>query len=195
MSRQFWEETLFWATADGTAVSNTTTETIVFPNVTIPGGMMQDGRCLRLKAWGRYSNVVTAVPTFAWKVRWGGVAGTVLVQTPAMTASVLAVTSAPWEIEVYLQTRSNGSSGTVFGMGKTVMYTGITTEFLNNTTTLTTTAFSDIAGPMSSTGTTVPAAVTVDLTVDTALSVSCVMSAANASNGFTGHLYTVEALN
>jgi len=36
MSRQFWQEALWWAVTDGTAVANTTTETIVFPNVTVP---------------------------------------------------------------------------------------------------------------------------------------------------------------
>ena len=44
MSRQYWSETLSWATADGTAVNTTTTETIIFPNVTIPANYMQDGR-------------------------------------------------------------------------------------------------------------------------------------------------------
>jgi len=48
MSRQAWNETLAWATADGTAVHTTTTETILFPNVTIPANYMQDGRALRL---------------------------------------------------------------------------------------------------------------------------------------------------
>lgn len=69
MSRQFWSELLAWATADGTAVNTTTTETIIFPNVTIPANYMQDGRVLRLTVMGRWGNVITAVPTFIWAIR------------------------------------------------------------------------------------------------------------------------------
>jgi hypothetical protein len=52
MSRQFWNETLTWAVANGVAVANTTTETILFPSVTIPANFLQDGRVLRLTAQG-----------------------------------------------------------------------------------------------------------------------------------------------
>jgi hypothetical protein len=40
-----------------------------------------------------------------------------------------------------------------------------------------------------------PAAVTVDLTADTALSLTADWSAASASNTLTGMFYTIEALN
>ena len=72
MSRQHWSESIFWATADGTAVANTTTETIVFPNTTIPANYMQDGRVLRLRAFGKLST--TGTPTITFAIRWGVVA-------------------------------------------------------------------------------------------------------------------------
>src|ERR1035437_8551490 len=88
MSRQFWSETLTWATAAGTAIATSTTETILFPNVTIPANYLQDGRCLRLHAYGAYgttsgSNALTLA------LRWGGVAGTVISKTgvSVLTAS------------------------------------------------------------------------------------------------------------
>ena len=65
MSRQFWQELLAWATSDGTAVANTTTETIIFPNVTVPANYMQDGRVLRLEAFGRLSTTGTPTVTYA----------------------------------------------------------------------------------------------------------------------------------
>lgn len=188
MSRQFWSENLAWATADGVAVNTTATETIIFPNVTIPANYMQDGRCLRLTVQGRWSNVVTAVPTITWAVRWGGVAGTVLVQSPAIVTPAAATTNAPFKFEVMLQTRVNGSAGSVFGMGEVLMGPGVAPTFGTVTNY-------GVVAPMTSTGLLTPAAVTVDLTADTALSVTGKWSASNAANAFQGHIYTVEGLN
>src|SRR5689334_23216510 len=116
MSRQFWSEALAWATANGTAVANTTTETILFPNITVPANYMQDGRVLRLKAFGAYGT--TATPTLTISIRWGGVSGTVLGKTgAAVTTSGTgggASMTALWSLEAFIQTRSNGSSGTLF---------------------------------------------------------------------------------
>src|ERR1700751_3559798 len=118
MSRQFWSETITWATASGTAVANTTTETILFPNVTIPANFLQDGRVLRLRAFGAYGTVVTNNPTIQFTLRWGGVSGTVLAKTAAMATSTTAIgggasMTAAWDLEVFIQTRANGSSGSL----------------------------------------------------------------------------------
>src|SRR4051794_910629 len=117
MSRQMWEECLTWATASGTAVGNTTTETIVMPNITIPANYMQDGRHLRGRIFGQIGNVVTAQPTVTFRVRWGGVAGTLLAATAAVTTSATAFTAAVFDWEFVIQTRSNGSSGTLYVLG------------------------------------------------------------------------------
>jgi hypothetical protein len=189
MSRQFWSETLSWAVADGATFNTTATETIIFPNVTIPANYMADGRVLRLRAFGRYSNVVTAVPTLIFAVRWGGVGGIMLAQSPAIVTSASAVTSAPWMVEVYLQTRSNGATGTIFAMGTASISTGIAP-------TVGTVANYGVETIMSSTGLTVPAvSAAVDLTADTALSITGKFSASSASNGVTGHMYFIESLN
>lgn len=188
MSRQFWEESLAWATADGTAVANSTTEAILFPNVTIPGNYMQDGRTLKLTAFGRWSNVVTAVPTLTFRVRWGGVAGTVLTASPAIVTPNTATTNAIWQLEALLQTRSNGATGTIFAMGTVSM-------FEDAAATWNTITNYGVVQPLGSAGAATPAAVTADLTADTALSLTAQWSAANAANTLTGHLYTIEALN
>src|ERR1051325_4445461 len=122
MSRQTWSETLAWATASGTAVTNTTTETILFPNVTIPANYMADGRLLRLKAFGQWSTG-TGPPTLIFGARWGGVAGTLLCKSATIT-TVASITAAPWELEIMMQTRSNGSSGTIMANGHAMLYSG-----------------------------------------------------------------------
>ena len=120
MSRQFWEETLSWATASGTAIASSTTETILFPNVTIPANYLQDGRVLRLRAFGAYGT--TATPTLISRSSMGRcVAGTVIAKSTTMvTTSGVgggASMTAMWCLEILIQTRSNGSSGTLMSNG------------------------------------------------------------------------------
>lgn len=177
MARQFWQETISYTTSDGTAVANTTTETIIFPNVTIPANYMQDGRVLRLRAFGKLST--TGTPTITFAVRWGGVAGTLLATTEAITCASGAANTG-WSLEVLIQTRSNGSSGTLLVMGDAVVNL---------------TASTHTSGTFGVSGFDAPAAVSVDLTADTALSLTADWSAASASNTLTGMIYSIESLN
>lgn len=192
MSRQFWSETIAWATASGTAIASSTTETILFPNVTIPANYLQDGRTLRLRAFGSYGTTATPALTFA--IRWGGVAGTVLSKTGAMvTTSAVgggASMTAPWALEALIQTRSNGSSGSLMTNGEVTLYTST----LGTAGTVTNYGMPQ---PLASgaTGGTTPVAVTVDLTADTALSLTALWGANNAADSIQGLQYTIEALN
>jgi hypothetical protein len=180
MSRQYFQECLAWATASGTAVGNTVTETIVFPNIVIPANYFQSGRTLRLRAFGQIGNVVTAVPTVTFRVRWGGVAGTVLCSSGAVGCSATAFTGAIWDLEVMLTNRVDGSAGQIFAMGSMNIGNDAVPQ----------------ARGMGSAGALVPAVVTaLDLTADTALSLTATWSAANAANTLTGHNFYVEALN
>jgi len=172
-----WAETVAWATADGTAIANTTTETIVFPDVTIPANYMADGRVLRLRAFGKLST--TGTPTITFAVRWGGVAGTLLLTSEAITCGS-TVTNVNWDAEVYIQTRANGSSGSLLSWGLIHVHTAAGTVVVN------------VCGVS---GFDAPATVTVDLTTDKALSFTAGWSAASASNTLTGHMYTIESLN
>lgn len=185
MSRQYWSETISWATADGTAIANSTTETIIFPNITIPANYLQDGRLLRLTVYGRHSTTVT--PTLTFRARWGGVAGTQIAASGAITCGS-TVTNAMWKMEMLIQVRSNGATGTVFATGEIEL-----AEDAANTVGSATNATA--VGLMGSAGVATPAAVTVDLTADTALAITAQWSAASASNTLTGHIYSLEALN
>lgn len=192
MSRQYWSEGIAWATASGTAVANSTTETILFPSITIPANFMQDGRVLRLRAMGGYGT--TATPTIIFRLRWGGVAGTVLatsstVTTTSGTGSGASMT-AMWSLEMLIQTRSNGSSGTLMSNGLATLFTS------SNATAGTVTNYGlDMPIVSGSTGGTTPVAVTADLTADTALALTVQWGTANAANSIQGHQYTIEALN
>lgn len=180
MSRQAWNEALWWQTADGTAVANTIAETIIFPDVTIPGNYMQDGRALRLQAFGKYSTVVTANPTLTFAVRWGGVAGTLLATTEAIATTTTAQVTSNWSLEVLIQTRANGSAGSLLVMGEIALHTSATVL---------------VSNVFGVSGFDAPAPVTADLTTDKALSLTVDWSAANASNTLTGLIYTGESLN
>lgn len=194
MSRQFWSETLTWAVASGTAVANTGVETILFPNITIPANYLQDGRTLRLRAFGGYGT--TATPSCVISLRWGGVAGTILGKTGlnVLTSAVGggASMTAPWTFEALIQTRSNGSSGTLMTNGEIIWYTST----LGTAGTVTNYGMPAalVSGTTGAPGT-AAAVSTVDLTSDTAISLTALWSAGAAANSIQGYQYTIEALN
>jgi hypothetical protein len=189
MSRQFWQELLVWATADGTSVANLTTETIIFPNVAIPGNYMQDGRALRLTAMGRIS-WTTGAPTIRFRLRWGGISGTpIMWDTDTMKVTGVGVTAAAWKLDICVQTRANGATGTLFTMGEAWLSSGAEPQ-IGVATGLPASGIYGSAGRLS------PAATTHDLTTDpTQLSLTGQWSAASASNTLTGHIYVIESLN
>lgn len=187
MSRQAWSENLWWSTVDGTAVANSTTETILMPNVTIPANYMQDGRVLRLTLYGRIG-WTTGSPTIRFRLRWGGVAGTLFWDSGVMTATSGAVTAALFGLELLIQTRSNGATGTLFAIGSANVGSAAAPTVGSATG-------APAFGLYGSAGDDTPAAVTLDLTADTALSITAQWSAANASNTIQAHLYTGESLN
>lgn len=192
MSKQTWEEALTWATASGAAIATSVVETILFPNVTIPANYMQDGRTLQLNAFGAYGT--TATPTLIFALRWGGVAGTVIAKTAAnvMTSAVGggASMTAMWNLNVFIQTRSNGATGTLMTNGTCTYYTST----LGTAGTVTNYGMT-MAIASGSTGGTTPVAVTVDLTADTALSLTALWGTSNAANSIQGLNYNLETMN
>lgn len=177
MSRQYWGEGLTWATSDGTAVASTASETIAIPNVTIPANYMQDGRTLKITAFGELST--TGTPTIQFFVRWGGVSGTLLAKSDTITCTNNS-SKLNWYVVAYITTRTNGSSGSLYSMGFA-------------TVQLTTSTNTD--NVMGAGGTNTPAAATCDLTADTALAFSVQWSASSASNTLTCHNYYIESIN
>jgi hypothetical protein len=192
VSRQFWSETLAWAVTTGTAIANSITETILYPNVTIPANYLQDGRAVRVSMFGSYGT--TATPTLTFAVRWGGVAGTVIAKTAAATLTSAvgggASMTAAWEFEVIIQTRTNGSSGTLMTNGRVTLHT-------STAPTAGTVTNYGMTIPLVSgtTGGTTPVVATVDLTADTALSFTALWGTQNAANSIQALNFWLESLN
>jgi len=190
MSRQFWSECVSWATASGTAINTSTTETIIFPNVTIPANFMQDGRGLRITALGSYGT--TSAPTLTFALRWGGVSGTVITKSGAIvtfsSAGSGASSLAMWQLEIWVTVQTNGISGKLMGNGfgqtwsSTVPTAGTATNL-------------GASFPICNGGQTTPAQATCDLTADTALSLTALWGTNNAANTIQGLNYYIEALN
>lgn len=177
MSRQSFSETMYWATADGTPVANTTTETALFPAFSIPPNFLQDGRVLRMSAYGKLST--TGTPTITFAIRLGGALGTLLATTEALTMGS-GVANVNWAVEALLTVRSNGAGGTVIVSGKAFVHTAAGTVLMN---------------VIGVSGYDAPAAVAVDLTIEQDLVITADWSAASSSNTATGVQKIVEALN
>lgn len=186
MSLQTWQEIIADPdVADGTAIANTTTETILFPDITIPANYMKPNRVLRVTYWGRYST--TGTPTMTFRVRWGGVAGVVVAASGAMVTGS-AVTAGMWKVTVDIVCRSVGTAGTFFGVGEAVMGDDATSTVGSATN-------GQAHDFMGSAGVATPSTAAVDTTADKALSVSAQWGTASASNTITGHVRTLESLN
>lgn len=116
MSVQSWSELIFNTVGDATAVTGTA-EAIMVPDVTLPANYMYPGRVLRAYVSGKISNVVTTPGTITLRARWGGVAGTVLVASPAISQNIIAQTDDQWEAEFVLTCRTSGTSGSIITCG------------------------------------------------------------------------------
>lgn len=186
MSRQYWNETINWIQASATAVGNTTSESLIVPALTIPGSTLSNGRIIRLILYGGYGTAATA-PTLQLRCRLGGLTGTILAASGVVTLTASAgggsSRTALWMAEFLIQTRTNGTTGTLMTNG--------TMQFFTTGTA----AGSRYPIASGSTGGTTPVDVTADLTVDAALVVTGQWGTADANNSLQVHAYQVELLN
>ncbi len=187
MSRQFWSETLAWATASGATVTTTTTETILFPNITIPANYLQDGRSLRLRALGEYNTLGSGTVSRIITLRWGGVAGTVICKTGTVTV-LISASHWLWDVDLIMTVRSNGATGTVMGNGVARFFSG-TAPTVGSATG------APAVAAMTAGGALTPAVATLDLTADTALALTVTHGSNSSSDTSIGLNYTIEALN
>jgi hypothetical protein len=183
MSRQFFTEALSWATADGATITATASETIIFPNVSIPANYMQDGRVLELLAFGRFTTVVSNTVTF--RIRAGGVGGTVLAASGALVMA--ATTAGMWRVHAIIQTRTNGSSGTVYCMGSAKINDDVTQTVGSATN-------AGVEDFMGSAGVATPATASFDLTAASDLALTAQYSS-GTTNTMVGHIYLLKSWN
>ena len=145
---------------------------------------MQDGRAIRIRCQGQWTTT-GSTPTLIFNLRWGGVAGTLIAKTAAIT-TVASTTAAVWDLDIIVQTRSNGSTGTVMGIGDCRAYAGVAG-------TIASTTGAGLVTPMTVGGVLAPAIATLDLTADTALSITVTPSTTAAT--LIGLNYTIESMN
>lgn len=177
MSQQSWEE-MVYAQGAGSALT-AAAEAKLVGDVTIPAGYMTAGRILRLRLAGKASNVVTTPGTIQFRVRWGGLTGTVLMDSTALTQNVAAQTDKTWMIDLEIRCVSDGATGSFLTVGLAVRG--------NKAIAAVSDAAPDVLPPASL------AAVTVDTTVATALSVTAQPSLTTAS--IQAMLYSVTSRN
>lgn len=115
MSRQSWPEVIA-VYPQGSALT-AAAEALLVNDVVIPAGYMIPGRLLKLVLTGKASNAVTTPGTLTFKVRWGGISGTVLVSSAALTQNVAAQTDKTWTLEIYILCLTTGTSGTFLTWG------------------------------------------------------------------------------
>lgn len=175
MSFQTWMECVGASTGDATAVANSTTETILLPDFTIPANFMYAGRTLRYTIAGKYST--TGTPTMTFRCRAGGVGGTLLAASAAITTPS-GVTNAFWFAELLITCRTAGSTGTWLADGLATVCAAVAPTVASATGAAAVT-------PMTAGGVTAPATATVDSTASQALSFTLQWSAASSSDTAT----------
>lgn len=120
MSMQQWQEVVFTSLADSTAVTGTS-EAIVVPDITLPANYMYPGRILKARIAGKISNVITTPGTVTLRARWGGIGGTVLAVSDAISQNIIMQTDDSWEVEFYIVCRTAGATGSFLTSGKAVL--------------------------------------------------------------------------
>ena len=186
MGANNWVETLDSIVADGTQISNSTSETIICPDFSIPAYYMVPGRTLEVWAFGVMSNVVTTPGTLIMRVRWGGVAGTVLLASGAQGLDTTARTNSIWALQAYIACRTAGASGTFMSGGT------MACNVLSSTATNLLPQLLGSAGAPLASGN---AAVTVDTTAAKLLSVTAQFSVNTSPTNLTCQQRVIKVIN
>lgn len=174
--------------ADGASVAATTSETIICPDYQFAANdpRLYQGAAFNIRAWFDVSNVVTTPGTLTLRIRWGGVAGTVLATTGAITMSSTARANYAGSIDADLVFRSIGSAGSAFCMGRV---------FLNNVPVAADSLPQSIY-TMGSAGANIPAVVSsLDTTTAKLLSVTAQFSVNTAGTQITNHERILKAIS
>lgn len=186
-SNQGWEECIARIATDGAQVLNTTTETIMVPDVLLNANYLTVGKTLKYTIYFDVSTVVTTPGTITLALRWGGVAGVVLCTSGAVAPDPTgASTTVSGMVEFLVTGRSEGTAGTAFAMGNMIL-----SDYDDASATTIIGNLNMIMIPASA-----PAVSgSIDTTTQKALSPTVKFSVATATTQFKAHLATLEALN
>ncbi len=184
-----WQQTVYAVVADGAQVLNSTSETIIVPDFTVPANTLIPLSTYRYTIYYDASFVITTPGTMTHRLRWGGVAGTVLAATGAYAPDPTAALAnrSGW-IEYLLTVRTIGATGTMFAMGR-----GMVNDFDDASAT---TLQGNLAmTSFGSAGANTPAVVSsLNTTTNQALSATVTFSVNTATTQLTAHLAILESL-
>lgn len=177
--------------ADGTQILNSTAETIICPdfNFIANDSRIYQGAAFNIKCFGDMSFVITTPGTVTFRVRWGGVAGTVLAASGAYAPDpTAALATRSYMLDIDLVWRSTGAAGSAFCMGNMVI--GDVDDA--SATTLQGNLAMSLLG---SAGANTPAVVSsLDTTAAKALSVTAQFSVSTATTQLTNHMRRITAI-
>lgn len=178
MPRQYWPAPLPpLSTVDGTALASSTTLTDISaaPQKTSPAAQLDLGSELEIEAFMTFST--TGTPTLLLGFYYGGVAGTALAASTAVTTGSGA---ANWPVIMRYRgvVRTLGTSGTIVGQGELLLGTSLT-------------GFAQRAIPETLAARTV----TIDTTAAKAITVGAQWGTSSASNTITCNYISVKLVN
>lgn len=180
MARQYWSSPLGpLEPTSGSAYASSTTITDVSPGATVnaivvPGGALDLGSVVIIRSFWTASN--TGTPTLLSGFYYGGVAGTALAASTAVTTTT-AMSGWTWKMEYEGVVQATGTSGKIFGSGKLYVPTSLTAWTIR---------------PIPET---TPAQVTIDTTVSKIITTGLTWGTSNASNTATCQFLSVELLS
>lgn len=193
MSAQTWQETVARITADGSAITNSSTQTSLFgaagataasaAKYTFPPNFFFPGRMFKIVAGGRMSSLVTTPGTLTLSALLGS---TTIGGSGAMALNAVGKTAVTWLMEWWFTCRAEGSGTltTFIHIGKFV------SEGIGSTSTP-----AGVANTVMMPATTPAIGTGVDGTVSQALDLQGAFSIANASNTLVLNQFMVEVLN
>lgn len=178
--------------ADGTQILNSTAEAIICPDFMFAAGdpRLYQGAEFHCVCYGDMSFVITTPGTVTFRVRWGGVAGTVLLASGAYAPDpTAALANRSYKLEFDLVVRSIGAAGSMFAMGHLVI--GDVDD-----ASATTLQGNLAMAVMGSAGANTPAVVSsLDTTTAKALSVTAQFSVSTATTQLTNHIRRLSAIS
>lgn len=183
-----WYGQLIQAVADGSALSNSTTETGILPPyckwILDPGYFNRPGDELLLEATGRLSCIVTTPGTLTLKIKFGSIA---VWDSGAINLNTTAKTNVPWMLRLALTCRAvgAGTSANLIGIGElqSEALIGAPAPSAGGNTSL----LVPVGAPAVGAGFDSTAAQTLDLTGT--------FSIANAGNAITCHQFRLVSPN
>lgn len=157
---------------DGLTLASFTTSAPVFPLMVFPANSFKVGKMFHLRARGIWA--ATGTPTYTFRLQ--NTVGTTVTIVTSAAITVSAITNQMWELDIQVQCRSEGVTGTVLAGGDLNM-AGVTgTQYL------------PVAG-------TAPATATVDTTIAQTWGIEIACSASNAANTVKGIILEAKSIN